>query len=291
MRSRPHKYLAALALLPLAAGCVQATRHSNTMVFGTTTSIALKVGQGANQVPQVLFGYDRQEAVVMPLLANTRERGGTEGLLSPCEPVLEQETVREANGVAVAERRLKPQNSNAPYIHPCKFVGVRSDGDKHEIQDSYSVLASFGAQIEGDGRVGKAAVGLAQYFATGVAAQLLAANGGAAVVAVGAGAEASAEATATGNASAAVFGEERISYNAGPNQSRLEAYLERAPDEADFARRNGLLLQSLKAANLGTSYPELFVLVTSGPESDRGKLILELMKLETNEEELLHLIN
>jgi hypothetical protein len=168
MRSRSHKYLAALALLPLAAGCVQATRHSNTMVFGTNTTVGFKVGQGVNQVPQIMLAYDRQEAVIMPLVANTRDEKAADGsrLLVPCD---------------FTTPSTLPGNIGYR-IHPCSLVAW--DGKK---QDSYSVLASFGADFGGqvDSTQAKAKAGLAQYFATGIAAQILAARGGAALVSTG----------------------------------------------------------------------------------------------------------
>lgn len=162
MRSRPHKYLAAIALLPLAAGCVQATRHSNTMYFGTNTTFGIKAGASTGEVPEIIVGYDRQEAVVMPLLANTVDTS-EDGYnrLGPC-PVTDP--IEVTGGIYA--------------IHPCSFVSIKGGN-----LDSYSVLASFGAEF-GAGASTDVDVngGLAQYFATGMAAQILSAKGGAALV-------------------------------------------------------------------------------------------------------------
>lgn len=163
------------------SGCVQATRHSNTMLFGTTTQFGIRAGQSATSVPEVNVGYSRQEAVVMPLVANTRDNGRYQ---TPCDPAIG----------ASGEYR----------VHPCLLVGVYGSA-----QDSYSVLASFGAQFDGSVSTGGTGVkgGLAQYFATGVAAQMLALTGGASVVALGEAAKASAENTdVTAPAAAALFG-------------------------------------------------------------------------------------
>jgi len=172
----------------MTSGCVQATRHSNMMVFGTNTSFGIKVGTAPNQVPSVVVGYDRQEAVLMPLLANTvdlKNAGIGENLLSPCP--------------------VSPSGA-AAQIHPCLFAARRGDAI-----DAYSVLASFGANFEGGNTATNATAkgGLAQYFSTGMAAQILALTGGASVVAVGEAATKSAE-TAPETAAAAVtlFGEE-----------------------------------------------------------------------------------
>jgi hypothetical protein len=171
MYRRSIAYLAALSALPLLGGCVQATRHSNTMVFGTNTSFGIKVGTDTAQVPSIVVGYNRQEAVVMPLVANTVEFPSSTS----------------------ATNRLSPCNLAAPVgvsgakfaVHPCLLAAVNG-----KAMDSYSVLASFGASYDASGSGAKG--GLAQYFATGVAAQLLAATGGAAVVSTGDAATASA---------------------------------------------------------------------------------------------------
>lgn len=204
MHRRPDRKLAALiaalAALPMLGGCVQATRHSNTMVFGTNTTVGVKVGRDVNQMPVVLIAYDRQEAVIMPLLANTQEKHGADNLLSPCTPAAKtvttgansrdgewyQQQITYSDGVETSD-------AVEIAIHPCKFVGIRTGKDNLAIQDSYSVLASFGARIEGDASDTKGTVGIAQYFATGVAAQTLAMTGGAAIVSVGQAAEKAAE--------------------------------------------------------------------------------------------------
>lgn len=168
--SRRFQHLAvSLTVLTALSGCVQATRHSNTMIFGTNTSVGLKVGNDINQIPVILVGFERQEAVIMPLLANSKEKeNSTENLLSPCD--VEQ----EVKVVSATPRTDAPQFA----VHPCLFAATNGSST-----DSYSVLASFGANFNaqvGDGA--KAGGGLAQYFATGMAAQILATTGGAAVI-------------------------------------------------------------------------------------------------------------
>lgn len=186
MYRRLYRFASPLILLLASGGCVQATRHSNTMLFGTNTVVGLRVGTNVGQVPSVDFGYTRQEAVVMPLLANTREHADpTFNRLSPCD----------------VESPLEATASGRPPIHPCLFVGLNGDA-----MDTYSVLGTFGADFSGEaqgptGTEGRATAsgGLAQYFATGIAAQILALTGGAALVATGRAAEASATASASTN--------------------------------------------------------------------------------------------
>ena len=70
-----------------------------------------------------------------------------------------------------------------PATNPCLLLGVREGA-----RDSYSVLASFGGHFSASANKTDGATaggGVSQYFATGMAAQLLALNGGAAVVSSG----------------------------------------------------------------------------------------------------------
>lgn len=201
--------LLACAALPLLGGCVQATRHSNTMVFGTNTTVGVKVGRDVNQMPNVLIAYDRQEAVIMPLLANTGEKPGSQNMLTPCAPATEITTTGGKPPTTTTQKmndEISFGTDGKATVHPCKFVGVRTGPDNFLIQDSYSVLASFGAKLHGDGTGGTGAAGLAQYFATGAAAQTLALNGGAAIIAVGDAAKAASSNPSNAAAAAAALG-------------------------------------------------------------------------------------
>ncbi|WP_347691975.1 hypothetical protein [Rheinheimera fenheensis] len=142
--------------------------HSNTLVFGTTTKFAIDLSTSSTtQTPELTVGYKRTEAVWLPLLANLKN---ADGELVP-------------NSCSGAE---------------CLFNST-------ETQDAYSVLASFGAEFGGEGKTSvsnqssstgeapsidgssKASGGIAQYFATGLAAQLLAKEGGASLVTIQSG--------------------------------------------------------------------------------------------------------
>jgi hypothetical protein len=157
------------------SGCVQMTRHSNTMVFGTNTTLGIKVGAEATSTPGITVGYSRQEAVVMPLVANTADNGTTQ---APCPQVVTDSTT-----------------SVLALPDSCRLQGT---GIAHE-KDTYSVLASFGARFGSDlDSVGRSVDGqIAQYFATGLAARTLAEKGGAATIALGGAARANADALGT----------------------------------------------------------------------------------------------
>ena len=154
MHCRLGTLLIASALI--TSGCAQTVRHTNTLLFATNTQIALSAGTSATAQPDITLGYKRQEAVVMPLVANYAPYPHEPGKLVPC-----------ASATSV--------------LADCLIVGKNEKTGSH---DSYSVLASFGAKFSGltGGTKPEANVGIAQYFATGVAAQLLALTGGASIV-------------------------------------------------------------------------------------------------------------
>ncbi|MCM0031888.1 hypothetical protein [Sandarakinorhabdus limnophila] len=165
MRGRFFRIISTAVMVgAMLSGCAQMTRHSNTLVFGTNTSFGIKVGTDAASTPGVTVGYSRQEAVVMPVVANTADNGNVQ---APC-PV-----GTGGVGGAIAEVCLLRA----------------SDGGK---KDAYSVLASFGTKYAAGGGTPNANGQIVQYFATGIAAQKLAENGGAAAIALGGAATASA---------------------------------------------------------------------------------------------------
>ena len=157
----------ALAALTLGlTACTQMTKHSNTLVFGTNTSIGVNVGTNAAQTPTIQIGIQRQEVAIVPLLANTTTVTG--GDLGPC----------------------------STSIPDCKFVATHNSADA----DSYSTIASFGgeagSEVDAGGKAG-GKVKIAQYFATGIAAQYLAISGGANIVSAGGDTGAKADAAET----------------------------------------------------------------------------------------------
>lgn len=170
------RYISRLGVVAMAlatVACGSTPQHSNVLIFGTNTTFAIDASYNAASVPQVTIGYKRQEAVWLPLLANTGYDSQT-GKPTPC-------------GIS----------ATAKEVLACVYVGT---DDKKT--DTYSVMASFGADFSGsavakgeDGKVGptaEAKSGIAQYFATGLAARTLAERAGAAAVATGKAAEANA---------------------------------------------------------------------------------------------------
>ena len=143
----------------LCVGACSTPKHTNVLMFGTNTKFALDVSyEPTTSSPSITVGYKRQEAVWMPLLANI-DKEGTPAQCGEC----------------------KASNNGTPSICNDKCLYKGSSGE-----DTYSVLASFGAKFSGEGATGgaKAGGGLAQYFATGWAARILAEQGGARLVSV-----------------------------------------------------------------------------------------------------------
>lgn len=128
----------------IMSGC--AIKHSDVMLFGTNTKYGLSIAMDQPEnTPHINVGYKRQEFVWMPLVAN-----GADSVIQ--------------NKVATA---------NAQDL---KYIGKEPTGK----EDTYSVLASFGADFKASGAAGGG--GIAQYFATGMAARKLAEVGGASLV-------------------------------------------------------------------------------------------------------------
>ena len=143
--------LAGVGTVALAvAGCA----HNDVLVFGTSTTIGANLetsgGQGA---PSIVIGFERQEAVWMPLLAN-----GVESQIAACRAV---------------DGRTCPTPAPARTGSPSESMyqsTVRENGTVVRT-DSYSVFASLGASFNGRANTGvEAGAGLAQFFATGNAA-------------------------------------------------------------------------------------------------------------------------
>jgi hypothetical protein len=162
-------YIAAAALT--AASACTTPHHSNALIFGTNTNFGIDVGQTATGVPSILVGYRRQEAVFMPLVANVAY--DENGVPQPCD--VYPGAVENLTGATSGQTgRLKLRE-----IPPCFLVGQHDNA-----LDTYSVLASFGAEFSARAGSPEVGGGLAQFFATGLAAQALVIRGGSSLVAV-----------------------------------------------------------------------------------------------------------
>lgn len=139
---------AVLAALCLGlAGC-GTPEHSNMLMFGTNTSFGVDIAASpTTATPAIKIGYDRQEIALIPLLANK-----------------------------TGEKRQPADCGTTKPPGDCAFVGDGPEG-----HDAYSVLGTFSGSGGASGTDG-AKVQIAQYFATGLAARILAQQGGAQLV-------------------------------------------------------------------------------------------------------------
>lgn len=186
-----------------SAGCeTLAKPHNDVMVFGTTTKVAIDVSAAAQSggVPEVTVGYKRNEGVWMPLKANAT--GGVDDqrlalapwktLHSDCVKMLREE-FNDRNKIEVQNNAAKPEFDVAQAKQRCAAMvlpavryqaeSIEVDSEKGGIKrkevDTYSVFASFGGRGGGQTSNGNevgAAGQLAQFFATGIAAQRLGEN-------------------------------------------------------------------------------------------------------------------
>ena len=135
-------------------GCANAS-HNNVLLFGTDTKFGVDVSTEATQggAPEITVGYKRREAVWMPLVVNDQNCTGAQGQTG--DPAC---TTSTRSGDSAL------------------FTGEGGDDSK----DAYSVFASFGAKFGANANAGdrnaNAEGGLAQFFATGIAAQRLGGN-------------------------------------------------------------------------------------------------------------------
>lgn len=152
-RQRRHPLIPAAALCAVAL--TGACAHNDVLVFGTSTTIGLNVETASTNgaAPSIVLGYEREEAVWMPLVLN-----GRDSKLDLC--AADEEDCAD-NAVPVSEAMYRS-------------VIITGEGvDRVEQRDTYSVFASLGAHFNGrattdDGA--EAGGGLAQFFATGNAA-------------------------------------------------------------------------------------------------------------------------
>jgi hypothetical protein len=182
--------LAGLGAVALAAVAVTGCAHNDVLVFGTSTTIGLNVETASSQgaAPSIVLGYEREEAVWMPLLVN-----GIETRVALCP--------KDADGSCDTSGRRYP-------IDQAMYRSQSTDSAGRQTRDAYSVFASLGASFNGRGNATEGAAaggGLAQFFATGNAALNISSNEAlvtALKVESGAGAEAQARAVAAATGAA-----------------------------------------------------------------------------------------
>lgn len=154
MHDRRHRPpLRRLGLVGAAALAAGACAHNDVLVFGTSTTIGLNIETASanGAAPSIVLGYEREEAVWMPLAVN-------------------------GWGARTKSCGLLDWNCVADPTKPTWLPGTRlyqssTPGPNGARLDTYSVFASLGAKFNAEANDGaEAGGGLAQFFATGAAA-------------------------------------------------------------------------------------------------------------------------
>lgn len=168
-----HRIGRAIALAAsVTAGCTQIP-HNDVVVFATNTKLALDIASSptAGNVPTFTLGYKREEGVWMPLVVNGQSSVPLSGAPG-CKTKGECASVVSAAQQMFAECMAQPGETGASCLAGA-LSGIKYVGSEDGRRDTYSVFASFGADL-GAAEGGRAA--LSQFFATGIAAQKLSEN-------------------------------------------------------------------------------------------------------------------
>lgn len=262
--------VASLLVLGVLGGCQSTPEHTNTLIFGTNTKFALDVSQDPTGVVGVTLGYKRQEAVWMPLLANSRPTASAH-LHGSATTTAQPADCKDANVV-----KIEKDGTTTTRTSGCKFSGTAGTDSTNGAgaEDTYSVLATFSGEARGvagagapastetaSGTAPKAGAtgegSLVQFFATGLAARILAGQGSSIVNTRGGSREASVTSTAqSGNQdkfrSETIVRERVMSAVTDKNGGLIQSKLEDLAGKATFndAGIKGRLTSSKDSADL-----------------------------------------
>ncbi|MEO1658830.1 MAG: hypothetical protein AAFR65_14045 [Pseudomonadota bacterium] len=154
------------------SGCVLTNggSHVDVMVFGTTTKFAVDVSAPVQNgaIPELTVGYKRNEGVWMPLAPRSAAVSDDSADL-----VKELQDCTTDLGARIGSATEAAKICAEDILPAGRYVSVANESGSQAI-DAYSVFASFGAK--GAFYQSGSSGGLAQIFATGVAAQKLAQN-------------------------------------------------------------------------------------------------------------------
>lgn len=204
------RILGAIICAVVVSGCVLRADHphNDVLLFGTTTKIGVDVEAPVQNagIPEFTVGYKRKEGVWMPLKPNgLPTQMATSGLLANIrKAIFDAPTDEEKLALIDKAQEIEAVDSVIKKLNDCmtnlsaiddddkksqlcmslvlpadKYVSMANGVDASkggaglEI-DTYSVFASFGGS--GSLSFNSASGNLAQFFATGIAAQRLGAN-------------------------------------------------------------------------------------------------------------------
>jgi len=277
MRHKQRKSL--ILTVFLLVGCATDTPHNEVLIFGTTTKVAIDVAAPVQNagVPEFTIGYKRNEAVWMPLKPN-----GDRALSHDKGTKIDQARVaaQAANTCMASAPNIPPEarqkfclNLVAPTN---KYLGkstgiIPTKGGAVKEEDTYSVFASFGGS--GNLSFNNASGNLAQFFATGIAAQRLGANPSVGV-ALNAGSEAAEAVEASANAEMA---------KANVEEAKISAFV--AGGETVFLKKTAeanLIINCRSPEKNQAAYKKF---VQSASKNTNGLLKIRLSKIEAETDE------
>ncbi len=169
------KILAVGSITALLPACAMNKKHNDVLIFGTGTTVGVNVAapiQNAG-LPKFSIGYDRLEAVWMPLKPNDVKAGDAAKALNECAKSLTSLGTAALTPEVIKNTCMSIALPANKYVSMSRGLNENKGGKELEL-DTYSVFASFGGS--GALSFGNASGNLAQFFATGIAAQRLAAN-------------------------------------------------------------------------------------------------------------------
>lgn len=151
----PWPITTAFFVLVGAAGLITGCSHGDAIIFASNRQVGVKVGVDSKEIPEVSIGYNAQDFALVPLYKKDAKAPGNGG----------------TNKV------------QAQVDEHGKYLATTDGKDR----DAYSVYGSFVGAATGKGTFqsgpqSEASANLAQFFATGMAAQLLAKESGASAV-------------------------------------------------------------------------------------------------------------
>jgi hypothetical protein len=170
------KHLIPLLPAVFAAAALTGCGHGDAIIFASNKQIGVKVGVDSQKIPEVSIGYNGQDFALVPVYKKDPKTA----------------TATPPNSADPSKGAPSEHGKTRDISEVGKYLATSGIND----QDAYSVYGSFVGKAQGKGDIegAKADLSLSQFFATGIAAQILAKDAGAAMV--NPKAKAPAEATA-----------------------------------------------------------------------------------------------
>jgi hypothetical protein len=178
-----------MPLFPNGQYSFVAARGSNMLVASAGSEIIAPAGKDISLKPGKMEMVPPDTRVTLSDGAEIKFSNGTQILVPATQqdvtvPKGQKRDLPSGSVVALVQGSMLSTPGELPSvdISSPKYVGVGPGRERGTESDTYSVLASFGGDIKAGATT--AGVGIAQFFATGIAARRLAEEGGARLVSI-----------------------------------------------------------------------------------------------------------